>query len=211
MTLIKNCGLKSPEEIAQAASTGASFVGFIHHPSSPRHLAIEDIAPLLAYAKPRLKSVVVLANPDDEILYDVAELLQPDYLQLHSVRDIRRIAHITQTLGVPVITAIAVESAADLITAAAIEEVSTHLLFDAKTPGSGQAFDWTMLRDTLRGISLAKPWFLAGGLNAGNVVEAMRITHAPMVDVSSGLESSLGIKSLEKIAAFNAAVLHAKT
>jgi phosphoribosylanthranilate isomerase len=107
--------------------------------------------------------------------------------------------------GKPVISAVAVRTQADLTSALTFEEISDYLLFDAAHAGSGKAFDWALLKN----IPLKKRWFLAGGLTPENVAEAIRVTGAPMVDVSSGIEDSPGNKSLIKIAAFNAAVLHA--
>ncbi len=201
MTIIKNCGLRTPDAIACAAFTGAKFVGFVHHAASPRHLALPEVAQLLAHVPAELSSVIVLVEPSDETLLS---LPKPDYWQIHST-DPKRIAAIHAITGIPVITALSVTKKEDLANVAALEDVSAHLLFDAKSPGGGQPFDWAMLD----GLSLTKPWFLAGGLKEGNVVAAITRTKAPMVDVSSGIEDAPGLKSLEKIASFNAAVLNA--
>lgn len=201
MTLIKNCGLKTPEAIACAAFTGARYIGLVHHAASPRHLAAPEIAQLLAHIPPELSSVIVLVEPSDETLL---ALPKPHYWQVHST-DPKRIAAIHALTGIPVITAISVTGPVDAGPLAMLEDVSAHLLFDARSPGGGQPFDWTLLE----GIPLRKPWFLAGGLTPDNVAEAIQRTHAPMVDVSSGIEDAPGVKSLEKIAAFNTAVLNA--
>ncbi len=204
-TRIKNCGLKTSEAIDCAISTGAGFVGFVHHEPSPRHITLEQMARLRAHAGTLIKTVAVLVNPSDELLGQIAREVKPDYFQLHDARDTGRIQTIQAQFGIPIISAISVKSESDLTNIATLEEISAHLLFDAPSAGSGKAFDWRLLKN----LPLKKKWFLAGGLNAENVVEAMRITGAPMVDVSSGIESTAGEKSLEKIAAFNAAVLHA--
>lgn len=201
-TLIKNCGLKTPEAIACASLTGAAFIGFVHYAPSPRHLLAEEIRALYAHVPPDSAKVAVLVNPDDALL---TSLPAPDYWQVHDVLDPGRIAQITAQTGIPVITGLRVRAAEDLQLTAALEEVSAHLLFDAPAPGSGKTFDWSLLK----GLHFAKPWFLAGGLNPENVGDAIRATHAPAVDVSSGIEALPGEKSLEKIAAFNAAVLQA--
>ncbi len=203
---IKNCGLKTPEAIDQSITTGASFVGFVHHEKSPRHVTVELMAALIRRTNNRAKTVAVLVNPPDETLDNVLTA-NPDYIQLHDVSSIARITEIAERYCRPIITAIALRSPAELTYAHMLAEISSHLLFDAKSPGSGQPFDWRLLSH----FQLHHPWFLAGGLTAENVVEAIRITHAPMVDVSSGIEDPMGSgnKSLEKIAAFNAAVLHA--
>jgi phosphoribosylanthranilate isomerase len=204
-TRIKNCGLKTPEAIDQAIATGAAFVGFVHHEASPRHVTLEQMATLRSHAGSLIKTVAVLVNPSDAVLSTIAREVKPDYFQLHDARDTARIQTIQTQFGIPVISAISVKSESDLTNIATLEEISAHLLFDAPSSGSGKAFDWRLLKN----LPLKKKWFLAGGLTPQNVAEAMRITDAPMVDVSSGIESAPGEKSQELIAAFNAAVLHA--
>lgn len=206
MTLIKNCGLTTPEVVDAAAATGASFVGFVHFERSTRHLPIPEMAELIVKAKAqqKLKTVAVLVNPLDTLLNEIF-WAKPDYIQLHDVTFLRLRQIIELRFNIPIIMAISVRSQDDLRHIQDFEGVSEHLLFDAKTPGSGQPFDWSLLTN----LQLQKPWFLAGGLTAANVADAIRQTGAPMVDVSSGIEEAPGIKSLEKIAAFNAAVLNA--
>lgn len=201
-TRIKNCGLRTADSIHQSAASGATFVGFVHHEASPRHLPLDEMAQLAAIARPKLKTVAVLVAPSDALLDDLVKHVAPDYIQLHAL-DIPRIQAISVRYETPIISAMSVTSAADLTYALEYEAISKHVLFDAKHPGGGQPFDWHLLKN----IPLRKPWFLAGGLTAANVGEALRITQAPMVDVSSGIEDAPGHKSLEKIAAFNAAVL----
>ncbi len=201
-TRIKNCGLTTPASVTQACATGASFVGFVHHAASPRHLPIRDIAPLYAHVAPTVAKVIVLVSPADALL---DELPKPDFWQIHGVVDASRIHAIHARTGIPVITAISVRNADDLTTVPALEDASSHLLFDAPHAGSGHRFDWQLLT----ALMLSKPWFLAGGLTVETVAAAIRATGAPMVDVSSGIERAVGIKSEELIAAFNAAVLHA--
>lgn len=209
-TLIKNCGLKNEEAIHEAARTGASFIGFIHHLASPRHLEIADIAKLSGKAPDALQKVIVLVDPSFDLLDEILAQVRPNFWQVHRVNDSKRIADITARTGIPVITAISVRDRNNLIAAEALEVPSAHLLFDTYHPhqegGSGQVFDWSLLQL----LKPKKPWFLAGGLTEANVADALRATRAPMVDVSSGIESSPGTKSLEKIAAFNEAVLHAR-
>ncbi len=206
MVKIKNCGISTAPTLRCAVRNGASFIGFIHHPTSPRHLNDVQIARLGLQMPDEVNMVIVMVNPTDELL---ASLPRPNFWQIHGVDDPARIHAIHQQTGIPVISAIRVRSGSDIANAYRLEEVSAHLLFDAyhseQDGGAGVTFDWSLLS----GISLEKPWFLAGGLTAENVGEALRITKAPMVDVSSGIETAPGIKSEEKIAAFNAAVLHA--
>ena len=203
---IKNCGLKTPEAIICAAASGASFIGFVHHLTSPRHLDAAAIDMLFTHVPPQVARVIVLVDPSNATL---SALPAPDYWQVHGVTDPARIAEIHRITGIPVITAIRIKDASDLAAVSALEKVSAHLLFDAFHPGemggSGITFDWALLA----GVSPDKPWFLAGGLTADNVRDAVLQTRAPMVDVSSGIEDAPGVKSLEKIAAFGAAVLKA--
>ena len=201
MTLIKNCGLKTVGDIHAARRAGANFIGFVHHPASPRHLSLDEIKPLLAYAAP-LNTVLVTVNPDNALLEATITRIRPDYLQVHGV-DAARARQIRAMTWLPLILGVAITGAADVAVAQALEPYATHLLLDAKHSGGGVPFDWELLR----GVQFQKPWFLAGGLTADNVAEAIRITGAPMVDVSSGIEAAPGRKSAEKIAAFNAAVL----
>lgn len=205
-TRIKNCGLKTPESIDQAIATGAGFIGLVHHAASPRHLDVDAMATLAAHAHGRAKTVAVMVSPSPDVLGEIVSRVKPDYLQLHNVHDMSAMQSIYDQHRIPLISAIAVRDASDLTLAATLEEISAHVLFDAAKAGSGKAFDWALLKN----LPLKKRWFLAGGLTPENVTEAMRITHAPMVDVSSGIEDPAGSgnKSLEKIAAFNRAVLH---
>ena len=201
---IKNCGLKNPEAIDQSVTTGAHFIGFVHCEESPRHLSIDEMHALIKYTNHRARTVAVLVNPSDKTLDAIADTA-PDFLQLHDISNISRIEEIAERYTKPIITALSLRSPADLTYVNILAELSSHVLFDAKSPGSGQPFDWKLLSH----LQLHHPWFLAGGLTPENVAYAIRITGAPMVDVSSGIEDSPGNKSLEKIAAFNHAVLHA--
>lgn len=204
MTLIKNCGIRFASDLDVAASTGASFVGFVHHAASPRHMDIPAMAALLVKKPIQIKSVIVMVDPSDGVIDDVVSILRPDYLQVHHV-DAGRAAMISERSHLPLILGVAMRQPSDLVLAHALEPISEHLLLDAPESGSGVAFDWSVLKDA----HFKKPWFLAGGLTPANVADAIRITGAPMVDVSSGMEDSPGHKSPEKIAAFNRAVLHA--
>lgn len=204
---IKNCGLKSEAAIHEAARTGASYIGFIHHLASPRHVDLEQMARLSAKTPHHLQQVIVLVDPSLDLLDEILTQVRPHFWQLHRVNDPERIRHITAHTGIPVITAISVRDRNNLVNAETLEIPSQHILFDTYHPyqegGSGEVFDWSLLQL----IKLQKPWFLAGGLTASNVGEALRATKAPMVDVSSGIENPPGVKSLEKIAQFNEAVL----
>ena len=200
---VKNCGLTTEAAVEASIASGAQYLGFVHHETSPRHLPLEAIASLMRHSATSVRRVVVMVDPADALIDAVAKDIAPDFMQIHGIRDASRLYAIASRARIPLITAIAVREKTDLAEVHSLETVSAHLLFDGKEAGSGIPFDWALLKD----IACQKPWFLAGGLTIHNVAEAIRLTHAPMVDVSSGIESAPGVKSREMIAAFNAAVL----
>lgn len=200
---IKNCGLTTRETIDAATQSGASYVGFVHHASSRRHLDFAPMQTLVAYAKRQAATVAVLVQPSEQLIDTITKQIAPDFIQLHQIPNLDYLHSIQQRTHIPLIGAVAVTSAADIATAQCYEPYCAHMLLDAAEAGSGLTFDWKLLSD----LQLSKPWFLAGGLNEQNVALALRVTKAPMVDVSSGIESAPGIKSPEMIAAFNKAVL----
>jgi len=206
--LIKNCGLRTPEDMSQAATTGARYIGFVHYPKSPRHLTLEEGQALRPHVPEGVRLAAVLVNPDDTTLAEIVNAWQPDLLQLHGITDPTQLEAIRKTYGLPLILGWPVATAADIRKTDAYRGIADYLLLDTAKAGehggTGEAFDWTLLRQE----KPALPFFLAGGLTPENVAEAVRITGANGVDVSSGIESKPGIKSPEKIAAFNRAVLH---
>lgn len=202
MTLIKNCGLKTMADIDASARSGSNFIGFVHHAASPRHLGLPEMAALNMQKPTSVKSMVVMVDPTDHVLDDVVAMVRPDYLQIHKITAARA-ALISERTRLPLVLGVAMREPDDLKLAHALEPIAEHLLLDAPESGSGVAFEWSVLADA----RFKKPWFLAGGLTIANVVEAIRLTGAPMVDVSSGIEQRLGQKSPEMIAAFNKAVL----
>ena len=205
MTLTKICGLTTPETLDAALGGGAAFVGAVVFPKSPRHLELTHAATLFERARGRARIVAVTVDADDMLLTQIALVLKPDLIQLHGAETPQRAAEARRLTRAGVIKAIAVRKAADIEAARAFEPVVDHLMFDAKPPegstlpgGVGAAFDWSLMA----GRSFARPWFLAGGLNPGNVTQALAVTGAPMVDVSSGVESAPGVKDAGLIAAF---------
>lgn len=205
MTLAKICGLTTPGTLDAALDAGAAFVGAMIFPRSPRHLEPLHAATLFARARARARIVAVMVEPDDALLTAVALTLRPDLVQLHGAETPERAAQVRTLTGAGVIKALPVSSAEDLEVARAYEPVVDLLMFDARPPkdaaipgGLGHAFDWTVLS----GRRFARPWFLAGGLNPANVAEAVRISGAPMVDVSSGVETAPGVKEPALIRAF---------
>lgn len=205
----KICGLTTPETLDAALTGGAAFVGAVVFPKSPRHIAPLHAATLFERARGKAKVVAVTVDADDALLTEIALILRPDLIQLHGTETPAR-AEQTRTLTrAGIIKALPIRAHEDFDAAAAWEPFVDHLMFDAKPPegsdlpgGVGARFDWTLLA----GRAFRRPWFVAGGLNPGNVAQAVRISGAPLVDVSSGVESAPGVKDPARIAAFLEAV-----
>jgi phosphoribosylanthranilate isomerase len=204
--LVKICGLKTPDALDAALDAGADLVGFVFFEPSPRHIVrYETARELSARVKGRAGKVALTVDADDAIFARIVESLKPDMLQLHGKETPQRVATLKAKFGMPVMKAIPVETKADLAAIANYTGIADRLLFDARAPreatrpgGLGTPFDWTLLKDLDPGI----PFMLSGGLDAGNVAEALAITRAPGVDVSSGVERAPGEKDPEKIRAF---------
>lgn len=201
-TKVKICGITTPDAMTAALEGGADFVGLVFHPASPRNLDLEVAAYLSSYVPDHVIVTGLFVDPTDEILARTLENVCIDAIQLHGTETPERVAAIKQKSGKPVFMALPVSTPEDLARAKLYKEADL-LLFDAKgTPdmpgGNGLAFDWRLLN----GFESATPWMLAGGLTPDNVMEAIRLTGAKAVDVSSGVESSRGVKDPEKIRAF---------
>lgn len=209
MTLTKICGLTTPDTLDAALQGGAAFVGAVVFPKSPRHIPPLHAATLFDRARGRAKVVAVLVDPDDALLTEVGLILRPDLIQLHGHETPQRAAAARRLTGAGIIKALPIRDEADFAGVADWAGVADHLLFDAKPPqgadlpgGVGASFDWTLMQNR----ALPANWFLAGGLSPENVAEAVRISGAPMVDVSSGVESAPGVKDPDLIHAFLEAV-----
>lgn len=203
--LVKICGLSTRETLDVALDSGADMVGFVFFPPSPRHVGFDAARDLGARAGSRAAKVALTVDADDAFIAQVIEALRPDLLQLHGKESPARVTALKARFGLPVMKAIAVEATADLASVAPWRAVADRLLFDARAPkdatrpgGLGKAFDWTLLE----GVDPGVPWMLSGGLTPENVAEALRVTKAPGVDVSSGVERAPGEKDPEKIRAF---------
>jgi phosphoribosylanthranilate isomerase len=206
-TEVKICGLSDEEGVDAALAAGADFVGFVLFPPSPRNVTLERAAVLAARARGRVQIVAVTVGADDTLLAAIGATLRPDLLQLHGKESPERVSAIRAATGVPVMKALGVASRGDLATVA--DYRADRLLLDAKPPrdatrpgGHGMAFDWTLLQDFTR----PEPWFLSGGLAPEEVGAALQATHAPGVDVSSGVERAPGRKDPDRIHAFVHAV-----
>ncbi len=204
----KICGLSTPETLDAAIGGGASHVGLVFFPPSPRNLSRERAAQLAARVPAHVQRVGVFVNPDDAMIEQAVAAGHLDILQLHDTAP-DRAAAIKARTGLAVWVAVAVRTRGDLDAALTYAGVADKILYDAKTPpgaalpgGMGVRFDWRLLE----GFRHPLPWALSGGLDPLNVAEAVRITGATLVDVSSGVESAPGIKDVTKIRAFLAAV-----
>ncbi|SOB92622.1 phosphoribosylanthranilate isomerase [Rhodobacter maris] len=204
----KICGLKTPADVAAAHEAGAGYVGLVFFPRSPRHLELSDARELALSVPMGLAKVALVVDAEDALIDAITAAVPLDMLQLHGRESPARVAELRARTGLPVMKAVGVAEAADLAAIADYEAVADQILVDAKAPkgaalpgGNGLAFDWRLIagRDWLR------PWMLAGGLTPETVAEAVRLTGATQVDVSSGVESAPGVKDAAKIAAFVAA------
>jgi phosphoribosylanthranilate isomerase len=197
---VKICGLKTPEMVAAAVQAGADYVGFVTFPRSPRHVTPQEAAALKPSGVP---CVSVLVNPDDALLRQVKEVLSPAYVQLHDT-SLERAHEIRTRFAMKVILAMP-ERAIGAGLPSGVGSAAEMLLFDTTPPkdsqlpgGNGIAFDWKILKDA----QIPLPWFLSGGLTPANVAQALAQSGATMVDVSSGVESSAGVKDAHLITQF---------
>jgi phosphoribosylanthranilate isomerase len=202
---VKICGLSTRETLDAALDAGADMVGFVFFPPSPRHIRLETARELGRQVRDRAQKVALTVDADDATLADIVEALQPDILQLHGRETVARLRDIKQKFGLQVMKALAVETAADLASLPLYAAAADRILFDARAPkeatrpgGLGAVFDWHVLEN----LDLKLPFMVSGGLNAGNVAEAVRVTRAGGVDVSSGVERAPGIKDPEMIRGF---------
>jgi phosphoribosylanthranilate isomerase len=203
--LVKICGLKTPDALDAALGAGADMVGFVFFPPSPRNLGIEAARALGARVGGRARKVALSVDANDAELDRAVEALKPDMLQLHGKETPERVVAIRSRFQLPVMKALPIEARADLAPIRIYEKVADWLLFDARAPreatrpgGLGKTFDWSLLENVAPGV----PFMLSGGLDAENVAGAPRITRAPAVDVSSGVERAPGEKDPEKIRDF---------
>jgi len=195
--LVKICGLSTRETLDAALAAGADMVGFVFFPPSPRHISLETARELGQRAARRAVKVALTVDADDATLANIVETLRPDLLQLHGKETLARLRDIRAKFGLPVMKAIAVETAADLDRLPGYAAACERILFDARPPkdatrpgGLGAVFDWQLLR----GLDPKLQFMVSGGLAADNVAEAVRVTRAGGVDVSSGVERAPGVK-----------------
>lgn len=211
---VKICGLTQPEQVHWVAQAGAAYAGFVFFPRSPRNLSPAQARELALEAPPGLAKVALVVDADDAALDAIMAQVPLDMLQLHGHETPSRVAEVKARYGLPVMKAVGIADADDLAQLADYAAVADQLLVDAKPPrsavlpgGNGLAFDWRLIA----GRRWPLPWMLAGGLTPDNVAEAIRLTGARQVDVSSGVESAPGIKDPARIAAFVAAARQGPT
>lgn len=205
---VKICGLRTRADVQAAAQAGAAYGGFVFFDKSPRHVTVPQARDLVLAAPEGLAKVALVVDASDDFLDQLLAEVPFDMLQLHGRETPARVRDVRARYGLPVMKAVGIADAGDLAAAFDYALVADQLLIDAKPPkgadlpgGNGLAFDWRLVAQR----RWLKPWMLAGGLTAGNVAEAIRLTNARQVDVSSGVESAPGIKDAGKIENFIAA------
>jgi phosphoribosylanthranilate isomerase len=202
---VKICGLRTAADVAAVAAAGAAYAGFVFFPKSPRHLTVAAARELALAAPDGLCKVALTVDADDATLDAIIAAVPLDMLQLHGHETPERVAEVKARYGLPVMKAMGVADEGDLSGLMEMSLAADQLLIDAKPAkdadlpgGNGLAFDWRLLV----GRKWLRPWMLAGGLTPDNVAEAVRLTGARQVDVSSGVESAPGVKDAARIAAF---------
>ena len=202
---VKICGLKTPADVAAVAASGAAYAGFVFFAKSPRNLTIPAARELALAAPVGLAKVALVVDAEDAFLDAITEAMPLDMLQLHGHESPDRVAEVRARYGLPVMKAVGVADEGDLAAVFDYSLVADQILVDAKPPknadlpgGNGLSFDWRLVAQR----RWLRPWMLAGGLTPDNVAEAIRLTNARQVDVSSGVESAPGIKDAGRISAF---------
>jgi phosphoribosylanthranilate isomerase len=202
--VVKICGIKTPSVLDAAIQAGADMVGFMHFTRSPRHVSIEDLATLIGEARGRIETCVVLVNPDNSCVAEVAAL-GPDWIQLHGPESPHRVEAIRAEAGVEIMKAVPIGSADDVAHVAQFAQVADRILLDAKPPkgadrpgGLGETFDWNLLK----ALDPSIPFMLSGGLTPDTVADAIKTVRPFGVDVSSGVESAPGVKDKRLVEAF---------
>lgn len=206
--LVKICGLSTVDTLAAAVGGGADMVGFVFFPPSPRNVSLDRARALCERVPSGIDKVGLFVDPDDDTLESVLATVPLDIVQLHGKETPARTADVATRFGKPVMKALGIATQDDLARTETFKGAASRLLLDAKPPlgadrpgGNAQAFDWTILK----GWKAPMPWLLAGGLRPDNVAEALAVSGAPGVDVSSGVESAPGVKDVAAIAGLIAA------
>jgi len=187
---VKICGLSDADSVAAAVEGGARFLGFVFYQKSRHHIDPASAAALISKVPSTVATVGLFVDPSDDELKSVLDVVPLKLIQLHGSEAPERVSEVRKNVGLPVIKAVGIGIQQDVAAAKIYEPVADYLLLDAKLPsgvpsgGKGVVFDWSLLGNA----SFSKPWFLAGGLNADNIEKAVKMSHAPLLDVSSGVE-----------------------
>ena len=203
MTEVKICGLSTPSTVDVALRAGAGLIGFVFFPKSPRYVSVEQAAALAGPARGKARIVALVVDSDDATLLEINRIVNPDLFQAQGAETPARVAEIRALTGKPVIKAVSVAGAGDIAAAENYATSAALILYDAKTAdgplpgGNGIAFDWSLLKGQKK-----RDFILAGGLTPANVAEAIRLTGAAIVDVSSGVERAPGVKDTDLIRKF---------
>ena len=207
---VKICGLSTPETVAAAADAGAAYVGSVFFEKSPRNVTIAQAHDLAVEVPVGVAKVALTVNAEDAFLRDITDVVPLDMIQLHGDETPERVAQVRDLTGLPVMKAVGIAGAEDVERLEAYATVSDQLLVDAKPApdgelpgGNGVSFDWRLIANRRWSV----PWMLAGGLTPENVAEAIRLTGARQIDVSSGVESRPGVKDAATIREFIKAAL----
>lgn len=212
-TRVKICGIRTAGDLAAVVAARAAYAGLNFFPKSPRYVTLEQARALALAAPEGLCKVALVVDADDAALDAIVQAMPVDMLQLHGHETPDRVAEVKARYGLPVMKAVGVAAEGDLAQVLEYSLVADQILVDAKAPkdavlpgGNGLPFDWRLVAQR----RWLRPWMLAGGLTAANVAEAVRLTNARQVDVSSGVESAPGVKDPSRIAAFADAARHEK-
>jgi phosphoribosylanthranilate isomerase len=202
---VKICGLTRPEDVSAVADAGAAYAGFVFFPKSPRNVTIEQARHLAVEVPVGVAKVALVVNADDALLDAITAAVPLDILQLHGSESPKRVSEVRSRYGLPVMKAVGVADQEDVAALDLYAEVADQILVDAKPPknadlpgGNGVSFDWRLISAR----RWSKPWMLAGGLTPDNVAEAIALTGAKQVDVSSGVETAPGVKDAGVIQEF---------
>ena len=205
ITKVKICGLTCKRDVDAAIKYGASYLGFIVNAESSRKLSVTEASQIALPASKFCETVAVVVNPTNNLLENIIQEMRPTYIQLHGDESVERVANIKNNFKIRLIKAVSIDNKKDFITAEQYTGLVDIILYDSKPPldspqmgGHGLLFDWSMISE----VPLPKIWALAGGLNISNVENAVNLTKAPILDVSSGLELMAGLKDHNKIKAF---------
>ena len=202
---VKICGLTTLNTLSAAINSGATYVGFVFFEKSPRHLTIEQAIKMANIVPDGICKTALVVDPSDKDLDDLLDKVPVDMIQLHGHETAERVSEVKDKFGLPVMKAVGISDESDLVNLYEHSRIADQILVDAKPPknavlpgGNGLSFDWKLLA----GRRWSTPWMLAGGLNSSNLLQAAKLTGARQFDVSSGVETSTGVKDIKLISDF---------